>query len=150
MRRLGAAAVLAVLLAACGSEAAREPVDGGTTLPLAVHPRSWDGAGMAALVSGKVVLDEETGCVVLTNGELTSRALWPVGTTAQRDPFRLTLPDGTIVREGMWVEGGGGYLSADLEGLDIAHECLTGEESAVFNADETLAVSESGEAGVGP
>jgi hypothetical protein len=143
--------LLVILAAACGGEESREPVDGGTALDLAVHPESWGGDGMAALVGGKVGLDEGSGCVVLGDEERSIRVVWPLGTSAQRDPFRIVLPDGTVVREGMWVEGGGGFLDQEtLDGLEIRHECLSGSEIAVFNADETLVVNESGEPIVHP
>jgi hypothetical protein len=156
--RVGAVLGIAValpLLAACGSGGGQgSGQDGTDALRLPTQPPTESADGMTALVGGKLDLEEETGCVVLVSDGFRYPVLWPTGTTAGRDPFRLRLPDGTIAREGDYVEGGGGYLSAgegaSVDDLGIPAECLEGPgrtewgEVAVYNPNETVVVDESG------
>jgi hypothetical protein len=154
-------AVVVPLLAACGSgggEAAGQDATEG--LPLPTQPATESADGMTALVGGNLDLEEETGCVVLVRDGFRYPVLWPTGTTAQRDPFEVRLPDGTVAAEGDYVEGGGGYLSASegasVDDLGIPVECLAGPgrtewgEVAVYNPNETLVVDESGDPIVHP
>jgi hypothetical protein len=137
--------VLIVLtLAACGSESAPPPVDGGSALDLPIAESSGDDRD--ADIGGVVVFEEATGCVVLERDDYVYPALWPEGTYAQRDPFVLTLPDGQVVHEGDTVAGGGGVPSdvtrERAEEMGIAPECIDApgrtpwNEVAVFDSDD--------------
>jgi hypothetical protein len=156
MRRLALALALAfvLLLAACGEgDPAAEPVDGGSPLPLPTQEPSDSADEMLAEIRGVVEFEEDTGCVVIVVEDYRYPVIWPTGTAAQRDPFRLVLPDGTVAREGDTVSGAGGYPTAD-EGPDpvkmgVPAECLEGpgrtrwKEAAAFNPNGAVEVETS-------
>ncbi len=66
--------------------------------------------GMEAIVSGTVVLDENTGCLYLGRGDSGSPVIWPSGASWQMDPPAVKL-QGHVVELGMYVHGGGGTMS---------------------------------------
>jgi hypothetical protein len=98
--------VLVVLaLAACGGSEL-PPLEGGEPLELPTHPESEDGP--AAEVGGDVVFVEEPGCVFVEAYGERIGLVWPEDTRATRDPFRVMLSDGRVIREGDRVTGSGG------------------------------------------
>jgi hypothetical protein len=99
-----------LMLAACSNEPG--PLEGGTELRLPTHP-DWED-GPEALISGEVEFDEATGCVYLDNGTVP---VWPPGTRATSDPFRVVLEDGREIREGDSVEGAGGEYAFEVDAM---------------------------------
>jgi len=149
---LGLAGALA-LVPACGSNGSEETTgEAAQPSPLGIptQPATDSNAGFAAVIAGAVVFDEETGCVFVESGQATYPVVWPTGTTAQRDPFELRLPDGSIAVEGDRIEGGGGYLGGPelgegaaetLAELGVPGACRQEEdEVAVLNANWAVAV----------
>jgi len=102
---------------------------------------------MDAIVAGVVEIDEESGCVWLSDPHgVRYPVVWPVGTTAQSEPVEITLADGQTVRSGDRVEGGGGYINAthatSYTGLEpFPPACVHVGEAAVFNADSPIDVT---------
>lgn len=154
MRRILILVVAVGLLAACGSEDAPELVDGGVALPVPTREESGSEVELLAEIVGVVELEEETGCVVLVIDGYRLPAVWPTGTVARRDPFRLVLPEQAVVREGDTVAGGGGYPRAgdgwSPEALGVRPECLEGprrtpsREAAAFNPNGDVEVRPAG------
>jgi len=119
-----------------------------------VH-RSGMGGGRAE-VSGIVEVDPEAGCVWLSEPNGTRYpVIWPVGTSARSDPFRITVWSdyfgipvgrGQVVRPGDRVEGSGGYISTDSAtrryGLEpFPTDCVHVGTAAVFNAGSPIEVT---------
>lgn len=152
MRKLWLATTLLLVATACGDAPSTAPGDGESSSEalIRVHPRRT-GEGMDAIVSGVVDVDSDAGCVWLAESAGTRYpVVWPVGTTAQSDPFQVTLPDGQVILSGDRVEGGGGYVDAAATtrglGLDpFPAECIHVGDAAVFNSNAALTVT----AGVG-
>jgi hypothetical protein len=102
---------------------------------------------MAAIVSGIVEVDLDSGCIWLSDPSgARYPVLWPLATVARSDPFGIVLADGQLVETGDGVEGGGGYVDAEtatsasgLEPFPIA--CVQVGEAAVFNADSKISVT---------
>lgn len=145
-----AALVTSVFVAGCGSTETGNPgpVSKGAPLEIPTQPATDSDVGMAAGVGGIVHFDEATGCVLLVAGQYRWAIVWPTGTTATRDPFRLVLPDGSVAREGSRVEGGGGFYSLPdhaefIEQFGVPGPCLVGrQELAVFNPNEAVTVGD--------
>ena len=128
--------------------------DSGTADGIRVHRYSI-GGGDDGIVVGIVEVDLDTGCVWLSGNGIRNPVIWPVGTLARSDPFRITVRSvyleilpvgkGQVVEPGDFVLGGGGYYAADSAtrrlGLEpFPTECVTGG-AAVFNAGEQIEVS---------
>jgi len=97
-RQLVAAAVLATVLAACGTPASLR------TAPAAVD------ACDQALLAGQLVASNLSGLAV-RNGDQTTEVLWPFGYAATREAAGLALHDGSgkvVAHEGQRVEMSGG------------------------------------------
>ena len=95
-------------------------------------------AGMAALVGGTVIVDPARGCILLDRVGGPHLVVWPRGTTWTSDESALMLADGTVIRSGTRVRGGGGYLALSnaerLVGpIDDPVACGATDEVAVFN-----------------
>lgn len=120
-------------------------VDPAGTALIRAHPGPGSG-GMAAIVQGVVEVDLEVGCVWLSTPDGSRHpVVWPAGTSAEPDPFRIVLPDGRTVAHGDQVTGGGGYVPASSATADMEpfpDGCLQDGEAAVFNADSELEVTE--------
>jgi hypothetical protein len=107
------------------------------------HP----GGGADAIVSGVVEIDQETGCVWLsdtTGGR--APVVWPLGTRVESEQTGIRLRDGEVLRPGDQVEGGGGYVDANAatsgSGLEpFPDDCVQVGEAAVFNADSSITVT---------
>jgi hypothetical protein len=142
MRLLQVAALASILLAAgCRGEDGLPPLEGGTELRLPTHP-DWD-EGPAALISGTVEFDEATGCLYLVSAEYRTLPVWPSGTRATRDPFRVVLADGREIREGDRIEAGGGGYAFDI---DAMNHCLSDDVGRdMLNWDEDIVVRPSRE-----
>jgi hypothetical protein len=118
------AVVLAVpLLAATGCS-------GSVEGPVIASNRSTDGTD--AEVFGEVVI--ESDCLyLLWSDEAGTRfpVVWPYGTSWNVDESAVVLPDGSLVYEGVRVEGGGGYYDEDAlsnytvpDGVALAQLCV--------------------------
>jgi hypothetical protein len=109
--------------------------------------RTDPGEGMSAIVSGIVEIDQDTGCVWLSEPSgARYPVVWPVGTAAQSNPVGIVLASGQLVQAGDRVEGGGGYVDADaatsgsgMEPLPAA--CVQVGEAVVFNAGSSISVT---------
>ncbi len=95
--------------------------------------------GDGAIVAGTVTFAEASNCYRVGD----SPVVWPYGTEASEDGQTLSLADGTEVRVGDRVSGGGGYSSRDsLLHLGIPDECFgPNGEIAVFNASSPIEVT---------
>jgi hypothetical protein len=92
---------------------------------------------MDALIVGTLLLDVESGCLLLVGAEgVGFPVVWPAGTSWQADPPGVILADGQLVELGMAVRGGGGFVPRDFierkagsEVADAAAACAgpTGE-----------------------
>jgi hypothetical protein len=136
MRWCGLAFVLLLAVGCGGSEQA--PLTEGTEIDLPTHP-DWED-GPAALVAGTIEFDEETECVLVgISPGYRTLVVWPPGTRATRDPFRVVLSDGREIREGDYVQGGGGAY-----GFDTPERCDAVSDGAdMFNWDEEIKISSS-------
>jgi hypothetical protein len=97
------------------------------------------GSEPAAQVGGRLIINDNNGCVLLDHGAglPASAVVWPAGTELREDKKAAVLPDGQVVEEGDRVsgQGGGGPMSAlldlrdSIEGGDVSEalRCV-GEE----------------------
>lgn len=126
---------------------ADEPVDPGGND--AAVPQVWaqepapTDEGLAAVVRGTVTYDATQDCFLLELEGIHYPVVWPAGTVGTGDGPGVVLRDGSTLRVGEEVSGGGGYLQVADE-YDIPSGCLpsTGEV-AVFNPNESLRLSGS-------
>ena len=135
---------LAVILAGCSTSGR---VDGPVLT--SKRPPLFGGAdGMDAIVSGTVVLDDESGCLLLQQGDFAYPVVWPAGASWEPDPPSIKL-QGQLIEPGMSVSGGGGYIrrdhvesSAGPDVADAANACVgpTGE-IAFFNIGSEVTVT---------
>jgi hypothetical protein len=126
------------LVPACGGNDL-PALEGGEELEVPTHP-DWDD-GPAAIAGGEVVFDSATGCVFLDSRfGYRSLAVWPHGTRATQDPFRIVLSDGREIREGDYVEGSGGGYGFDV---DAPAACLDDESLEALNWAEELVIRPS-------
>jgi hypothetical protein len=139
---VAAAAVLAVACQDSSSSPADEPADLGA--PDAAIPRVWaqesapSDDGLAAEVRGSLAYDATQDCFLLELEGIQYPVVWPAGTVGTSDGPGVVLRDGSTVRAGDDLLGGGGYLQVADE-YDIPSGCLpsTGEV-AVFNPNESV------------
>lgn len=143
-RRLALLVTVAVGLAGCSSAG---DIDG----PVLTSPAQLFGpsGGMAAEVTGVLILDESTNCLLMEMEGVQYPLVWPAGARWQEDPPAVVLEGGETVEPGMTVYGGGGYLQRDhVEQLagsavaEAAERCAgpTGE-IAFFNIESEVDVS---------
>ena len=95
------------------------------------------------LVEGVLTYDDTHGCFLLELGGNAYPVVWPNGTEGEADGPGVVLADGTTVRVGQYVSGGGGLYNADAYPGDavIPPECVPPSgEAAVYNATEALEV----------
>ena len=134
---------VAMVIAGCSSTGA---IDG----PVLTSPAQLFGpsGGMAAEVTGVLLVDESTNCLLMELEGVQYPLVWPAGTRWQEDPPAVVLEDGEKVEPGMTVYGGGGYLYRDhveeLSGsavAEAAERCAgpTGE-IAFFNIESEVDV----------
>lgn len=104
---------------------------------------------MDAIVSGTVVYDEESDCILLDDKPV----VWPAGARWQADPPAV-LVSGLAVAPGTAVTGGGGYVQLDwIQGqagesvASAASTCLgpTGEVAYFNEGSEVELADEEGE-----
>jgi outer membrane protein assembly factor BamB len=125
-----------------------EPSDAGESGALdandAAVPRVWaqepapmDEGGLAAIVSGSLTYDATQDCFLLELEGIQYPVVWPAGAVGTSDGPGVVLRDGSTLRVGDEVSGGGGYLQVSRE-YEIPIGCLpsTGEV-AVFNANDS-------------
>lgn len=104
--------------------------------------------GMAAEVTGVLIYDETSDCLLMEVEDVLYPLVWPAGTRWQEDPPAVVLNNGVIVEPGMTVYGGGGYLQAEhieeMTGPAVAAAAdrCTGPtgEIAFFNIESEVAV----------
>jgi hypothetical protein len=102
---------------------------------------------MGAIVSGIVEIDQETGCVWLSDPSgARYPVIWPVGTTAQANPPGIVLTGSQVVVTGDRVEGGGGYVdaAASTDGLGLEPfpaACVQVGDAASFNPGSPITVT---------
>lgn len=108
----------------------------------AQRPAPTSEGGMAALVSGVLAYDEAQDCLVLELEGIRYPVVWPAGTVGTSDGPGVVLRDGSTVRVGDEVSGGGGYVDIARQ-FQIPDGCVpsTGDV-AVFNANDTPQVAE--------
>lgn len=137
-------AVVALLLPSC-SRSGENP-DQPALEGFRAHV-SNPGHGMDAIVSGIVEIDQDAGCVWLSDPDgARYPVVWPLATEAQPDELAIVLGDGEVVRSGDQVEGGGGYVDAAAATGDSGLEpfpdaCVQVGQAAVFNADSPIGVT---------
>lgn len=109
-----------------------------------VLPLRW----IAAEVTGVLLFDESTDCLLMELEGVQYPLVWPTGTRWQEDPPAVVLEHSEKVEPGMTVYGGGGYLHRDhveeLSGSAVAEapgRCAgpTGE-IAFFNIESEVDV----------
>lgn len=92
-----------------------------------VLPEPPPGAGSReALIEGVLRYDAVNGCfqVELEAIDMVLPIVWCYGTKALTSGEGVVLQDGTTIRLGETVSGGGGYDHADQIPYDIPSECL--------------------------
>jgi hypothetical protein len=122
--------LVAAGLTGCGSSA--PPIDPNAPVVLVSAPGDST-SGAAAQIMGPLTLDQDRCAGV--DGHL---AIWPDGTAWDSEADALKLPDGSRVRVGDVVSGGGGYeagTSAQRALADTAQrdQCSWDGETAIFN-----------------
>lgn len=103
LRRIGALALAALLLAGCSVQL--------RTAPVAVQGCD------DALASGRLVADAQSGLALAGNAGGVMQILWPHGYTARRDPTGIDLiglKGEVLAREGDFVTAGGGGTAAGV------------------------------------
>jgi outer membrane protein assembly factor BamB len=108
----------------------------------AAVPRVWaqepasTNEGLAAEVRGSLTYDATQDCFLLELEGIQYPVVWPAGTVGTTDGPGVVLRDGSTLRVGDEVSGGGGYLQVSREhALPIGCLPSTGEV-AVFNAND--------------
>jgi len=142
-RGLSLLGMLAVIVAGCSSTGA---LDG----PVLTSPAELLGpsGGMAAEVTGVLIYDQSTNCLLIELEDVQYPLVWPAGTRWQEDPPAVLLDNGEKVEPGMTVYGGGGYLQRDhveeMTGPAVAAAAdrCTGPtgEIALFNIESEVEV----------
>ena len=144
LKRLGGVAVVLALLGFIGAwrvwGKAGISVDG----PVVSYDAPWvsfGASGLDALIGGELEL---TGACVYLSG---SPVRWPDGTSWNEEEAAVELADGTLVREGDSVSGGGGSFGGP-EDADFFEDSATaraladcrepGDEVSIFNGTEDL------------
>lgn len=107
--------------------------------------------GLTDSIEGTVEFQVETGCALLVADGTRFAVVWPRGTRGDLDPFRLTLPGGTVVHDGDTIRGEGDVFDpAALRAFDGFPECtlesMDTQEALVrawaFNHDEIIELVE--------
>jgi hypothetical protein len=101
------------------------------------------GGGFDAQVQGELRYDKTFDCFLLEQDGISYPVVWPVGTKGTADGPGVDLADGTTVRIGQQVSGGGGYHQAGAYMGDVVvpPECIPSSgEVAVYNPTEALVV----------
>lgn len=144
-RWIPAFATLALIAAGCSSTGT---VDGPV---LTSRSELFGSGGMGAEVTGVLVYDGASGCLLMELEGVQYPVVWPAGTRWQDDPPAVVLNGGVLVEPGMSFYGGGGYLQADrieeMAGQTVAAAAdrCTGPtgEIAFFNVDSEVEVVDS-------
>lgn len=119
---------LALALSACAGGNGIGTVDGP------VISADQSDVGEAADIFGMLVFTDN--CVLVKSVELGSTAVvWPFGTTWNGTSIQL--PDGTLLKNGDFISGGGGYTSTPHQRL--------GSDEAVAAAERCIDVGSTGE-----
>lgn len=145
-RGISSIGLLAMIVAGCSSA-------GATDGPVLTSPAELFGpsGGMAAEVTGVLVYDESTSCLLMELEEVQYPLVWPAGTRWQEDPPAVVLNSGEMVEPGMTVYGSGGYLQREhIEemvgpAVAAAADRCTGPtgEIAFFNIESEVEVVDS-------
>lgn len=149
----GASGAAAPMTPTSSTSSTSEPLDGVLAVgridgPVFTSPPPPPGerVGMSARVMGTIILDDR-GCLMLELEGVRYSIVWPAGTSWQRDPPAVLLPDGQIVEPGMSVLGDGGYMTSvthmtGQEVNDAATGCAgpTGE-IAIFNLGAEVTIT---------
>lgn len=104
--------------------------------------------GTDAEVFGEIVI--ASGCLYLhwPDSGIRYPVIWPHGTAWDAERSAVVLPGGTLAYDGDWVEGTGGYHSANLDeytvsqGVEVAVACVDNlyGEIVVFNSSSDVDV----------
>jgi hypothetical protein len=134
---------LAVVVAGCSSPGS---VDG----PVLTSRSELFGpsGGMAAEVTGELVYDEPSNCLLMELEGVRYPIVWPAGTRWQDDPPAVVLDGSEVLEPGMTFYGGGGYLQAEQieemtgPAVAAAAEMCAGPtgEVALFNVDSEVEI----------
>lgn len=143
---ISALGALAIVAAGCSSTGT---VDG----PVLTSRSELFGpsGGMTGEVTGVLVYDESSNCLLIELEEVLYPPVWPSGTRWQDDPPAVVRDGGEQVEPGMTVYGGGGYLQREhIEewtgpAVAAAAERCTGPsgEIAFFNIESEVEVVDS-------
>jgi hypothetical protein len=95
-----------VSLIGCGST---EGVADGPMLSVGDDPGSVE----LALLTGDLMIDEDTGCLVVDGGGGATPVVWPSGTTWRADPPTVVLKGGSLLPVGETIQVGGGANELD-------------------------------------
>lgn len=142
-RWISSVAMLAVIVTGCASTGA----DDGPVLTSRSELFGPSG-GMTAEVTGVLVYDESSNCLLMELEDVRYPLIWPAGTRWQEDPPAVVLDSGQKAEPGMTVYGGGGYLQPeDIEewtgpAVAAAADRCTGPtgEIAFFNIESEVEV----------
>lgn len=142
-RRISSIGMLAVIVTGCVSTGSVA----GSVLTSPAEPFGPSG-GMAAEITGVLVYDESSNCLLIELEDLLYPVVWPAGTRWQEDPPAVVLRNGVRVEPGMTVYGGGGYLQREhieeMTGPAVAAaaDLCTGAtgEIAFFNIESDVEV----------
>lgn len=104
-----ALAAVAVAAAGCGDDGR---ADRRSPVPLAVWRSEPVVDSLAALIEGRLVVDQAAGCVWLETGGGRSGVVWPVGTRLDA-AGELHLPNGQRAEAGDALTGSGGGFPYD-------------------------------------
>ncbi len=92
---------------------------------------------MDAEVIGTVVFDDNTGCLYLKqDSEHRYPVVWPAGASWQADPPAVKI-HGQLIEPGMYVTGGGGYVSYNTVQLVLGTAVADAAQACADHVDPT-------------
>ena len=127
---------LAACLLSCWGSGLVDGVD-GPVLAAPQLPPVGKRTGWEAVVSGTVVFDENAGCLYLGNSSGDRfPVVWPGGASWQADPPAVRLK-GQLIEPGMYVIGGGGYVSYKTVQLVLGIAVADAAQACADHVDPT-------------